>query len=198
MTQENLLERLKEIRKNDNLRNVELQKELIQKLFPKTTENLVLDLSNVTSAFYGLLLDNVGKEFGYDKIDSLSKTTFYNIGQIKAKQCFEKIENLPIDSSTFLIVLISAIYNASPEYYFNVVEISEEKTIFELYGIDRYLRILNNLSISKYIEFPTLSTFMEGIKDYFKIDCNIEIDFEIINLENNDTKHTYKIELING
>ncbi len=41
MTQENLLERLKEIRKNDNLRNVELQKELIQKLFPKTTENLI-------------------------------------------------------------------------------------------------------------------------------------------------------------
>lgn len=197
MNQENLLERLNEIRKNDYLKDVGFQKELIEKLFPKTTENLVLDLSNVTSAFYGLLLDNVGKEFGYDKINNVSKTTFYNIGQIKAKQCFEKIENMPIDSRSFLIVLISAIYNASPEYNFNVIEISKEKTIFELYGVDRYLRILNNLSISNHIEFPTLSSFMQGIKDYFKIDCKMNIDFEIINIENNETKHTYKFELIN-
>ncbi|ELM3645124.1 hypothetical protein [Flavobacterium psychrophilum] len=198
MNQENLLERLKELRKNDNLKDVGFQKELIEKLFPETTENLVLDLSNVTSAFYGLLLDNVGKEFGYDKINNISKTTFYNIGQIKAKQCFEKIENMPIDSRSFLIVLISAIYNASPEYNFNVIEFSKEKTIFELYGVDRYLRILNNLSISNHIEFPTLSSFMQGIKDYFKIDCKMNIDFEIINIENNETKHTYKFELING
>lgn len=198
MNQENLLERLKEIRKNDNLKDVGLQKELIEKLFPKTTENLVLDLSNVTSAFYGLLLDNIGKEFGYDKINNVSKATFYSIGQIKAKQCFEKIENMPIDSRSFLIVLISAIYNASPEYNFNVIEVSKEKTIFELYGVDRYLRILNNLSISNHIEFPTFSSFMQGIKDYFKIDCKMDIDFEIINTENNETKHTYKFELING
>lgn len=198
MNQENLLERLKEIRKNDSLKDVGFQKELIKKLFPETTENLVLDLSNVTSAFYGLLLDNVGKEFGYDKINNISKTTFYNIGQIKAKQCFEKIENMPIDSRSFLIVLISAIYNASPEYNFNVIDFSKEKTIFELYGVDRYLRILNNLSISNHIEFPTLSSFMQGIKDYFKIDCKMNIDFEITNIENNETKHTYKFELING
>ncbi|HKO76699.1 MAG TPA: hypothetical protein VJU52_05755 [Flavobacterium sp.] len=105
---------------------------------------------------------------------------------------------MPIDSRTFLVVLVSAIYNASPEYSINVIEKSKEKTVFELYGVDRYLRVLNNLSISNHIEFPTLSSFMEGIKDYFNIKCKMEINFEVINIENNETKHTYKFELING
>ncbi len=197
MEQANLLERLKQIRKNDTLNDVAFQKELIEKLFPNTTENLVLDLSNVTSAFYGILLDNIGKEFGYDKIDKVSKTTFYSIGQIKAKQCFEKFKDMPIDSRSFLIVLISAIYNASPEYNFNVIEMGKETTIFELYGVDRYLRVLNNLSISDHIEFPTLSPFMVGIRDFFKLNCKMDIDFEVTNIKNNETKHTYKFELLN-
>jgi hypothetical protein len=107
----------------------------------------------------------------------------------------DKYESIPKDSRTFLIVLISAIYNASPEYSFKILEFTKQRSVFELNGIDRYLRILNNLSISEHITFPTLIPFMNGIKDYYKINSSMNVDFEIINEDTNEIKCIYKFEL---
>lgn len=195
MNQENLLSRLNTIRSKDDLNNPQFQEELLKQLFPETTEELVLDLSNVTSAFYGLLLKNIGNEFGLNKIDKISRDTFYEIGIIKSKQCLEKIDHLPIDTRAFLIVLISAIYNASPEYNYKVIEFSPQKTVFELNGVDRYYRILKNLEIEDHITFPTLKTFMMGIKDFLNIKCSIDINFEVLNDKEFKTKHIYSFTL---
>lgn len=190
-----LLEDLKQIRKNDYYGTVELEVELQDSLFPSSTEELTLDLSNVTSAFYGLMLKNIGNEIGLDKIDGISKSTFYDLGKAKSSQCETKMEILPKDTRVFFIVLTSAIFNASPEYSFKIIKYSKEKTVFELNGVDRYLRILNELEISNYITFPTLIPFMNGIKDYFEINCKIEYDLEINN-ETNEVKCVYEFNLI--
>lgn len=195
MNKENLLKQLEKVRENDFYDNEDLKNLLIEKFFPSSTSVLTLDLSNITSAFYGLLLNNIGEKIGFESIDDISKKTFYDLGQAKSKQCLGKYENIPKDSRTFLIVLISAIYNASPEYSFKILEFNKNRTVFELNGIDRYLRILNNLSISQYITFPTLIPFMDGIKDYYKINSSMDVDFEIINKDMNEVKCIYKFEL---
>lgn len=190
-----LLDDLTHIRKNDFYGSEELKEELQSLLFPASTMELTLDLSNVTSAFYGLLLKNTGNEIGFDKIDEISKSTFYDLGLAKSSQCANKMNLLPKDTRAFFIVLASAIFNASPEYSFKIIKYSKEKTIFELNGIDRYFRILNELQISDYITFPTLIPFMNGIKDFFEINCRIDYNFEI-NKDTNVTKCIYEFNLL--
>jgi hypothetical protein len=190
-----LLEDLKQIRKNDFYGNSDLEIKLKDLLFPTSTEELTLDLSNVTSAFYGLMLKNIGNEIGLDKIDEISKSTFYDLGKAKSEQCQIKMNNIAKDTTTYFIVLASAIFNASPEYTFKIIEFTKEITIFELNGVDRYLRILKELEISDYVTFPTLIPFMEGIKDYFEINSTIEYDLQYIE-GTNETKCIYKFNLL--
>lgn len=179
-----VLEEINALRKNDIYATEELKEELQKYLFPASTKDLVLDLSNVTSAFYGILLKNIGEKIGFENIDEISKKTFYDIGKIKAQQCSEKMESLPRDTRAFFIILVSALYNASPEYSIKSIEYTKEKTVFECSGKDRYLRILNQLGIAKYITFPTLLAFFDGIKDFLKIKSEMTYDMEINNEKN--------------
>lgn len=57
-----VLEEVDALRKNDIYATKELKEELQKYLFPASTKDLVLDLSNVTSAFYGILLKNIGEK----------------------------------------------------------------------------------------------------------------------------------------
>ncbi len=188
---------LEPIRKNDNYCSEELKEELITMFLPKTTCALTLDLSNVTSAFYGLSLKCTADLFGVEVIDKISKDVFYNLGVAKANQCYEKFKLLPKDTRAFAYVIVSAIYNASPEYNFSIHKFSEKHTIVELEGVDRYLRILNQLNISEYVTFPTLLPFMEGVKDFLKIDCKIECDFNS-DSDSNKTKCTYNFKKVDN
>ena len=100
-------------------------------------------------------------------------------------------------SNSFLFcafVIVSAIYNASPEYVFEIIELSPNKTIFKLDGIDRYLRILSQLDIEHHITFPVLIPFMEGIKNALDLDCKIEFE-SVINKEENKTNTIYKFHI---
>jgi hypothetical protein len=65
-------EQLKNIRAEDKFPNQELEKQIIDKI--KDAEELSLKLSNVTAGFYGFVLKNVGKQCGWDKVDSISKS----------------------------------------------------------------------------------------------------------------------------
>lgn len=190
-----LLAELEPIRKNDYYGSPELKQELHKALFPSSMEELTLDLSSVTGAFYGLMLKNIGNKIGFDKIDEISKSVFYDLGKTKTKQCSEKMEILPIDTRAFFIVLTSAIFNASPEYTIKVINYTPEKTIFELNGVDRYLRILNQLEISEHITFPTLIPFMNGIKDELNISSELVYKCEIKE-GTNEVKCTYEFTLI--
>lgn len=113
------------------------------------------------------------------------------MGRIKTQQCKSKLLNFPNDTRAFAYVVISAIYNASPEYIFEVIKFSSVETVIKLDGVDRYLRILSQLDIDKYIKFPTLLPFMNGIKDELQLDCKIDFQSDITKCENK-TLTTYK------
>ncbi len=190
-----LLESINSIRGNDIYPSDEIKNEIINSFFPNSTSELVQDLSGVTGAFYGILLKTVGEEFGNSKIDDISKKVFYELGKLKAQQAKEIYPNMPFDTRAFAMVLISAIYNASPEYSFNVIKYDAKHTIIELNGVDRYLRILNQLNISEYVTFPTLIPFFEGIKDSLNINCKF---LYTMNIENNLNKTNCIYEFINN
>lgn len=187
----NLIKDMHFIRGNDVYLTQELKNLCIESFFPENTAELVLDLSNVTSAFYGLALKNINELYGGDSANSISEKIFYDLGRIKTQQCKLKLENFPNDTRAFAFVLVSAIYNASPEYVFEVLQFSPERTEVKLEGVDRYLRILSQLGIDQHIKFPTLIPFMNGIKDELQLSCKIDFQSEINKVENK-TSVTYK------
>lgn len=171
-----LLGQLDAIRGNDNYPDQETKENLLSTFFPSATSDLVADLSNVTSAFYGFLLKSIGDKYGNEQINQHSEQLFYNLGQIKTEQALVKNSNLYRDCRAFAVVGISAIYNASPEYVFTVEQFLPEYTELKLTGVDRYYRIAKQLGIEKYLNFPTLLPFMRGIKDVLQLeDTSIEI-----------------------
>lgn len=179
------------IREKDVYLTQEIEKACIDNFFPTTTTELTLDLSNVTSAFYGLALKSIYELYGKESVNSISEKIFYDLGRIKTQQCKSKLPNFPQNTKAFAFVIISAIYNASPEYTFEVIKFTTDETIIKLEGIDRYLRILSQLEIDEYVKFPTLLPFMNGIKDELQLDCNIDFQSDI-NKSENKTSTTYK------
>jgi hypothetical protein len=61
---------MKSIRAEDKYPNKDLEKHIIDKIFPKDAEELALKLSNVTAGFYGFALKNIGQQCDWDKVDS--------------------------------------------------------------------------------------------------------------------------------
>ena len=53
------------IRAKDIYPDEEVKADLVDKTFPKSAEEMTLKLSNVSAAFYGLTLANVGQRFGW-------------------------------------------------------------------------------------------------------------------------------------
>lgn len=190
-----LMKSIHQIRKNDVYLTQEIKNICIENFFPENTYELTLDLSNVTSAFFGLSLKNTIAIHGENSANIISEKIFYDLGRIKTQQCQSKLAHFPNDTRAFAYVVISAIFNASPEYTFEVIEFSPKETIIKLDGIDRYLRILSQLNIDQYVKFPTLVPFMEGIKDELQLtDCKIDFQYAI-NKEENKTTTTYKFSI---
>jgi hypothetical protein len=172
-----LLERLKSVRGQDEYLTDELRKSLISTFFPNDTSELVAGLSNVTSAFYGFLLRDVANIVGLDKIDELSENLFYTLGKFKARQAVEKMNDIPNDTRALAMVIIFAVYTANPEYSFSIRKFSEDQTIIYLSGIDRYHRMSESLGITQYLSWPATYSFIQGINDEMQL--NAKIDFEL-------------------
>lgn len=47
---------------------------------------LTLSLSNVTAGFYGFTLEYAGQQCGWDKVDSISRALFRELGKLKTKE----------------------------------------------------------------------------------------------------------------
>ena len=77
------------IRAKDVYPNEEVKAFLLEKTFPKSAEDMTLKLSNVSAAFYGLTLANVGDRFGWKEADAISKSVFRRLGQLKTKRRLE-------------------------------------------------------------------------------------------------------------
>ncbi len=177
MNQESLHDQLSAIRGFDNYPTHGIKQDLLSAFFPSSMTEMVNDLSNVTSAFYGFLLQHVGETLGNEHINKFSEKLFYSLGKLKTEQALLKNDGLLTDTAAFAIVPISAIYNASPEYIFSVDKLSADHTILSMRGVDRYYRICKQLGIEQHLKWPTLLPFMEAIKDTLNLD--VEISYEL-------------------
>jgi len=165
-----------DIRRYDYFPTGPSEKDLVNTFFPKTVSDLANDLSNVTSAFYGIFLELLIDVVGHNKIDPISKKFFYRLGRMKTAAVLDNFSEHPIlpkDARGIAIILISAIYNASPEYNFSIMHYSAEKCVITLTGKDRYFRISSQLGIDELLSWPTLTPFFEGINDELELNCTI-------------------------
>jgi len=166
------------IRAKDIYPDEEVKAQLVEKTFPKSAEDMTLKLSNVSAAFYGLLLADVGDRFGWKEADALSKSVFKKLGRLKTEEAIEVGVEVPRDSRAPVIVFITAVHSASPEYNFEVLEYLPEETTIRVFGISRYDRIAKKLDIERHLTWPELIPFFEGVAEEIGIECKIEGDLK--------------------
>lgn len=176
MTTHKLYSEMQAIRGKDKYPDEQLEAYLVDKVFPKTTEELTLGLSNVVAAFYGFILEHVCEHFGGQAMDAISKTVFRELGQLKTRESLEKGVEVPKDSRAPSLVFITAVFTASPEYNFELVKYTPEETVLRVCGISRYDRIAKKLDIERCLTWPVLTPFFDGVADEMGIKCRIEID----------------------
>ena len=77
------------IRAKDTYPDEEVKAYLVEKTFPRSAEEMTLKLSNVSAAFYGLMLAHIGDRFGWREADTISKAVFRKLGQLKTREALE-------------------------------------------------------------------------------------------------------------
>jgi hypothetical protein len=164
------------IRGKDKYPDEQLEAYLVEKVFPRTTEELTLRLSNVVAAFYGFILEHVGEQFGWKAMDDISRTVFRELGQFKTREAIERGLDVPRDSRAPSMVFITAVFTASPEYNFELVKYTPEETVLRVCGISRYDRIAKRLGIEEHLTWPVLTPFFEGVARELNLQCRIDID----------------------
>jgi hypothetical protein len=162
------------IRAKDSYPNEEVKAYLVEKTFPKSAEEMTLKLSNVSAAFYGLMLAHIGDRFGWREADTISKAVFRKLGQLKTKEALELGVDVPKDSRAPALVFITAVHSASPEYNFEVFEYLPNETVVRVFGVSRYDRIAKKLDIERYLSWPELLPFFEGVAEEMGIKCKVE------------------------
>ena len=166
------------IRARDTYPGEEVKAYLVDKTFPKSAEDMTLKLSNVTAAFYGLMLKHVGRRYGWNEVDPLSKIVFRELGRLKTREARENDLEVPTDCRALALVFITAVHSASPEYNFHVLEYLPKDTAVRVFGTSRYDRIAKMLDIEQHLTWPELTPFFEGIAEEMGIDCRIETDLK--------------------
>jgi hypothetical protein len=147
---------------------------LVEKTFPKSAEEMTLKLSNVSAAFYGLMLAHIGDRFGWREADTISKGVFRKLGQLKTREALELGVDVPKDSRAPALVFITAVHSASPEYNFEVFEYLPGETVIRVFGVSRYGRIAKKLDIERYLSWPELLPFFEGVAEEMGVKCKVE------------------------
>lgn len=164
------------MRARDRLHPAQDKHALLATFFPATPAELALDLSNVTSMFYGLMLQVARDRFGAEVLDELSRTLFYRLGRAKSRATRSaKQEQFEFhgDARDLVTILLSAIYDASPEYEVTVERFEADLCIVHLSGVDRYYRAAVQLGIVEHLRWPTLHPFFEGVNDELSLDCDV-------------------------
>lgn len=169
---------LQGIRAKDIYPDEEVKAQLVEKTFPKSAEEMTLKLSNVSAAFYGLLLRDVGTRFGWPEAKALSQNVFTQLGRLKTAEAQELGVDIPKDTRAPALVFITAVHSASPEYNFEVIEYLPEETSIRVFGISRYDRIAKMLDIEEHLTWPELIPFFQGVADQIGIKCKIEGDLK--------------------
>ncbi len=165
---------MQNIRAKDVYPDEEVKAALVDKTFPKSAEDMTLKLSNVTAAFYGLTLANVGERFGWKEADAVSKAVFRRLGQLKTKEALSLGVDLPKDARAPVLVFITAVHSTSPEYNFEVLEYLPGEATVRVFGISRYDRIAKALDIEHHLTWPELLPFFEGAAEEVGVKCKVQ------------------------
>ena len=164
---------MQNIRAIDVYPDEEVKALLVEKTFPKSAEDMTLKLSNVTAAFYGLMLANVGERFGWKEADAISKAVS-GARSTENQGSMELGVDLPKDPRAPVLVFITAVHSASPEYNFEVFEYLPEDATVRVFGISRYDRIAKALDIERHLTWPELLSFFEGAAEELGIQCKVQ------------------------
>lgn len=173
ITGRKLYGQMQNIRASDVYPDEEVKAFLVEKTFPKSAEDMTLKLSNVAAAFYGLTLANIGERFGWKEADAVSKAVFRRLGQLKTKEALALGVDLPRDARAPVLVFITAVHSASPEYNFEVLEYLPDEATVRVFGISRYDRIAKALDIERHLTWPELLPFFEGAAEELGIKCKV-------------------------
>jgi CRP-like cAMP-binding protein len=171
------------IRAKDTYPDEEVKAYLVDKTFPKSAEEMTLKLSNVSAAFYGLMLALIGDRFGWKEADAISKAMFRKLGQLKTREALEVGVDVPKDTRAPALVFITAVHSVSPEYNFEVLEYLPDETAIRVFGVSRYDSIAKKLDIERYLTWPELIPFFEGVAEEMGVRCNIQGDLKELGKE---------------
>ena len=171
------------IRAKDKYPDEEVKAYLVDKTFPKSAEEMTLKLSNVSAAFYGLMLAHIGDRFGWREADTISKAVFRKLGQLKTREALELGVDVLKDSRAPALVFITTVHSASPEYNFEVFEYLPNETVIRVFGVSRYDRIAKKLDIERYLSWPELLPFFEGVAEEMRVNCKIDGDLKELGKE---------------
>ena len=166
------------IRAKDTYPDEEVKAYLVDKTFPKSAEEMTLKLSNVSAASYGLMLALIGDRFGWKEADAISKAMFRKLGQLKTREALEVGVDVPKDTRAPALVFITAVHSVSPEYNFEVLEYLPDETAIRVFGVSRYDSIAKKLDIERYLTWPELIPFFEGVAEEMGVRCNIQGDLK--------------------
>ncbi|MEJ5049835.1 hypothetical protein WH221_08335 [Chryseobacterium culicis] len=151
------------------------QAQIISDFFPKTFTELTQRLSDITGAFYGGMLKQIGKLYGAEAIEQLSSTFMYDLGSRMALRNLETKPNLQPGIPAVAKILIGAIFTSSPEYNFEFKELNDYKCELLIKGVDRYHKITQSLQIAGLLKWPVIKPFIQGVCDTMGLDVLLEI-----------------------
>ncbi|MDR4952731.1 hypothetical protein REB14_11140 [Chryseobacterium sp. ES2] len=166
---------LSDFRKNDIYLPEMNQAQIIADFFPGTFTELTQRLSDITGAFYGGMLKQIGRLYGADAIEQLSSTFMYDLASRMTLRTLEAKPNLQPGIPAVAKILIGAIFTSSPEYNFEFKELNDYKCELLIKGIDRYHKITHSLQIAGLLKWPVIKPFIQGICDTMGLDVLLEV-----------------------
>ncbi|WP_288443040.1 hypothetical protein [uncultured Chryseobacterium sp.] len=172
---------LSDFRKNDVYLPEMNQAQLIADFFPGTFTELTQRLSDITAAFYGGMLKQIGKLYGAEAIEQLSSTFMYDLGSRMTLRNLEAKPNLQPGIPAVAKILMGAVFTSSPEYNFEFKELNDYKCELLIKGVDRYHKITHSLQIAGLLKWPVIKPFIQGICDTMGLD--VLLDIKVLKLD---------------
>ncbi|WP_223599352.1 hypothetical protein [Chryseobacterium sp. GVT01B] len=176
---------LSDFRKHDIFLPEMNQAQIISDFFPGTFTELTQRLSDITGAFYGGMLKQIGRLYGAEAIEQLSSTFMYDLGSRMTLKNLETKPNLQPGIPAVAKILIGAIFTSSPEYNFEFKELNDYKCELLIKGVDRYHKITHSLQIAGLLKWPVIKPFLQGVCDTMGLD--VLLDIKVLKLDPDST-----------
>ncbi|SDQ55360.1 hypothetical protein LOY37_18055 [Pseudomonas sp. B21-012] len=168
---------------------------LVHAFFPDSVVGMAQSLSNITGAFYGLMLEQAGEMFGREHINRLSERMFYRLGRRMAARHMASQVQLERDARGLGRLVVAAIFTSSPEYRLHILEFGAEQVFIRITGADRYHRIARELGFEDVLQWPVLREFFRGLGDELGITERFALAMELVSLDD-DSRCDYSLAIV--